>query len=167
MAQREDTFMGLAPGLNSSGEFVLGQMHFPISTISTAGGALVASSQSGTWFHTTAAMTTLSTYTLPYPEVGAFYGFVIGGADDTIASHTWRTPSSLVDIIIGGGVAGSTNTAVTNQTSGAMLGAVVGFLGLTATRYAFLMLSPEASTDFTSVIGSAGLLSWSAVDSTG
>ena len=165
--KREDTYMGLAPGLNSSGEFVLGQAKFVTNTLSTAPSTIL-SSAAGTWFHTTAAIADDTTYVLPVPEAGAFYGIVYGGTNSTVNGMIIRTPSSLIDIVVGGtGSDGSTNTAVILETSATLLGEVIGFLGLSATRYAFLNFSNNFSSAYTSDLALAGHSAWSAFDSTG
>ncbi len=167
---REDTYMGLAPGLNSSGEFVLSQTKYAVADLSS-GTADIASTLSGAWlYEDSGSFTTISTYTLPYPEAGAFYGFVWSGNNTTINSIVVRTPSSLVDILVSGLLADdSTNTGVEFESSGLATGQVVGFLGLSATRYVFMNFSNLISTSFTSATSTNldQFAAWSAIDSTG
>ena len=169
MVQRVDTYMGLAPGLNSSGEFVLDQALQPVFDLSSASATLL-SSQVGWHYEDSGAFTTVSTYVLPFPEVGAFYGFVWSGNNSTVDAMVIRTPSSLVDILISGLLADdSTNTAVVFESSGLAVGQIVGFLALSATRYVFMNFSNLISTSFTSATSTniVQFAAWSAADSTG
>jgi hypothetical protein len=142
---RADTFMGLAPGLNSSGEFILNNAKFGLNSTRLAANTTassIAAADSGTFFLIN-SQTTAVDINLPYPEAGAFYGFVSLYAS-SVGQITFQGPTTAVQFYVGGG-AGADSSNVQLVTTGTAFGAVVGFLGLNSSHYAFLDFTPLSS----------------------
>jgi len=152
--------MGLAPGLNSSGEFELANAKFPFNSTRIAANttaSTVAAADSGSFFLLNSQTSALDV-TLPYPEAGAFYGFVSAYAS-SVGAITFQGPTTAVDFLIGGG-AGAASSNVQLVTTGTAMGAVVGFLAISATRYAFLNLGNQLSSAYTSDAAATIIALW-------
>lgn len=157
----QNTYMGLAPGFDSSGGFTLENFKFAwdstrIAVNTTA--ATIFSADSGT-FHLVGAQSSAVDITLPAPEAGAFYGFVFNYAS-SIGTPTFKGPTTAVTFVVGGGAGVAASTNVSLVTTGTGQGAVVGFLGISATQYAFLNLGNQVSSAYTSATSAAISALW-------
>ena len=140
------------------------QAKMPIHFMSSAQAVQLETSQAGLIVYGGASSG--STATLPRPEPGLVFTFFADGPA-TSAALVIRTNSSLVDMVIGQGNVGSTNTAVGLVTTAAQLGSACQFIGLSTARWAFIGLSAQLSSAKSTDDASTLAALWEATDSTG
>ena len=136
----------------------------PVTFLSSAQAVNLGASEAGLVVYGGAASG--STVTLPTPEVGLRFDFFADAAA-TSAAIVIRTGSSNIDMVIGGGNVGSTNTAVGLTTTAAQLGSACVLIGLSTSRWAFIGISAQFSSAYTSDAATTLAALWQQLDSTG